>query len=131
MKPAAPVTIVVRHLISGSEPPQFDDGGLCGMIEPCLDVEHEARAIAQQALNKRLATVDIGLMGDGENDRICRLQRVQLGQCHPKLMSDIGSVRQRIMDLHHEPEKLKLANDVDDAGVACVIGTVSFCAFSS
>jgi hypothetical protein len=38
-------------------------------------------------------------MGDGENDGICRLQRVQLGQCHPKLMSDIGSVRQRIMDL--------------------------------
>jgi hypothetical protein len=59
-------------------------------------------------------------MGDRGNDGICRLQRVQLGQRHPKLMPGIGSVRQRIMDLHREPKRLKLANDVDDAGVARV-----------
>jgi hypothetical protein len=38
---------VVRYPISGSEPPQVDDGRLCGTIELCLDVEHETRAIAQ------------------------------------------------------------------------------------
>src|SRR5439155_23247105 len=90
---------VVRHRISGSEPPQFDDGGLCGTIKLRLDVEYETRAVAQQAMNKPPATVDIGLMRDGENDGICGLQRVQLGQRHPILMPRICSVRQQIMDL--------------------------------
>src|SRR4051794_20319917 len=50
---------VVRHFVSGSESPQFDFGGLCNTIKRFLDVEHEARPIAQQALNKRPASVDI------------------------------------------------------------------------
>ena len=44
MKPAAPVTstLLFGILSPDSEPPQLDDGGLCGTIELCLDVEHEA-----------------------------------------------------------------------------------------
>ena len=59
-------------------------------------------------------------MRDREDDGIRRLQRVELGQRDTIFMPGVGSVRQRIMDLHREAERLELANDVDDTGIARV-----------
>src|SRR5882724_5758228 len=106
MKPAAPVTsTALSGIVSPvpfSEPPQLNAGRLQITIEFHLDVEDETRAIDQQFLHKRPATIEITGVCDCENDSISGLQRLKIGHFHTILMAGVRRTRQGIMDLDRE-----------------------------
>ena len=60
------------------------------------------------------------MMAHRENNGIGRFEGMKLRQRDAVFMPCIGGVCEWVMDLHHQTERLKLVDNVDDAGIARV-----------
>src|SRR5689334_22353345 len=117
MKPAAPVTNIVSLGISCSglllETPDLDAGGTRGTVEPGFDVKNESLATGQQAPDQSPAALHVARVRYRQYDRICRLQRLQLRQRDAVFMAGVGRVRQGIVHLYGQTERLQLIDDIN------------------